>query len=130
MGFDVRYASPLAFLERFQQLFGLDRTEENEHLCQMSMLMRAIIRFVLRDSINLVLKPSLVAAVALTLTINIGLNTEIAKGIGLGLPNDIPRQNLLRVRKGGTYLEEDVWDSGYDEINSVDWSNPIQMWTP
>ena len=94
----------------------------------MSMLMRAIIRYVLRDSISLELKPSLVAASALTLTINVGLSPMVAKGIGL--PEDIPRPNLLRVRKGGTYLEEDVWaDSGYDEHASIDWSNPLQMWT-
>ena len=90
------------------------------------MLSKAIIRYVLRDTLNLQILPSKIAAVSLILAINIALSC-VKKHIDLHIQY---LSGLERVCCGGTFFFKDQWNSDVAAQSALDPENPIQMWTP
>lgn len=75
---------------------------------EVASLTAQLMRLVLRDSVYLEVKSSVIAAACLTIAINICLS-PICKEIN-GLSN-VDVQNIERVRRGGTYFETDHWNT-------------------
>ena len=87
------------------------------------MLSQAIIRYVLRNTLNLQLLPKNIAAVSLILAINIALSPPIKKHIDLNIEL---LSGFERVRCGGTFFLIDQWQAEVDTTDSAfDPENPI-----
>ena len=111
LDFDLQYVSPLAFLERYLRLFGMDQESKSKGFDRFTQLTTQLIRVIMRDQIYLDLKPSVIAALCLTVAVNICLSSSVSKEIGL---RDLKIQNLKRVRRGGTFYEIDNWNPDFD----------------
>lgn len=78
LDFDLRYVTPVPFLERFFRMYGLEdrNSATSTHIRNLS---HEYCRFMLRDSQFLDYKPSQLAAAALVFAINISLSSIASK---------------------------------------------------
>ena len=67
--FDVKFTTPVTFLERFQRIFGLDREKEDPMSKKVGTIARKCCRFMLIRSHFLEFSPSQIAAVSLLFAI-------------------------------------------------------------
>ena len=85
LDFDLHFAGPLLFLERFQRVFDLDCGSEtavdskNSAAFMVSVLAHSLIRMVIRTPAYLTLKPSQVAAGAFTLALNLCVSRQASE---------------------------------------------------
>ena len=71
LDWDLMIVSPIFFLERYQRIFGVHQERTNKDDAQVGSLTRKILRCHLLSSSFLRFKPSVMAAAALMLSINI-----------------------------------------------------------
>ena len=69
--FDLWQASPVAFLERYLRIFNLDLCHADEEAFMISVLAFSFCKVLLRSNTYLTLRPSQVAAAALTLAVSL-----------------------------------------------------------
>eukprot|EP00353_Schmidingerella_taraikaensis_P006493 CAMPEP_0185583920 /NCGR_PEP_ID=MMETSP0434-20130131/28783_1 /TAXON_ID=626734 ORGANISM="Favella taraikaensis, Strain Fe Narragansett Bay" /NCGR_SAMPLE_ID=MMETSP0434 /ASSEMBLY_ACC=CAM_ASM_000379 /LENGTH=229 /DNA_ID=CAMNT_0028203333 /DNA_START=1181 /DNA_END=1870 /DNA_ORIENTATION=- len=71
LDFDLHYNSPLIFLERYLRLYELDRVKQDPMAYIIDKVARVFCRCILRSKAHLSLKPSQIAAAALSLAANV-----------------------------------------------------------
>ena len=71
LDFDVRIATPIPFLERFERILDLRASYQNERQVQIKLLARRFCTFSLKDHAFLEHKPSVIAAACLLIAINL-----------------------------------------------------------
>ena len=67
--FDIRFVSPIPFLERFQRIFDYDREHEDYCSWKVGMLARDFCYFMQREVKFLQFRPSQIAAASLVLAV-------------------------------------------------------------
>ena len=121
LDFELQYVSPLTFLERYLRLFGLDQETKCKGFDGFTQMTTNLIRVIMRDQIYLDLKPSVIAALCLTVAVNLCLSS-VCKEIGL---KDLNIKNLERVRRGGTFFEKDNWNPDFDPDSQLQNHHPL-----
>ena len=82
LDFELHNVGPITFLERYLRIYNLDMTKTDVEASAISSLARAFCKMVLRDASYLDMKPSQLAASALTLAVNIS-KSPIAESLGI-----------------------------------------------
>ena len=82
LDFDLQYAGPLQFLERYQRVYNLDQVKRDKEAYALDYLARSFCRSLLRCKGWLTLKPSQIGASALILAINVS-TSPLAQHVGL-----------------------------------------------
>ena len=71
LDFSLQHVSPIPFLDRYMRVFNFDQMENNEVATMIGVLAYSFCKVSLRSQIYLTLKPSQVAAAALTLAVSL-----------------------------------------------------------
>lgn len=112
---------PITFLERYLRIYNLDLTKTDVEASAISSLARAFCKMMLRDSGYLDIKPSQLAASALTLAVNIS-KSPIAESLGI-YPIMDPKLDSLMADNLVSIEMDGVVQSQPNE------SCPFKMWT-
>jgi len=80
--FSMHRAGPIPFLERFQRLLDLDQEKTDKAAKQVGFCARQFLKFTTMKSEYLDMRPSLIAAASLNLSINLSM-TSAAEKVGL-----------------------------------------------
>ena len=94
LDFDLHYAGPIPFLERFQRIYNLDQTKRDREAFALNYLARNFCRSMLRSRHYLNLKPSQIAAASLILAINLS-TSDLAPKVGLRKMQDLNLKSLF-----------------------------------
>ena len=79
LDFDLRYAGPIPFLERYLRIFNLDLSANDQEAFTISYLAHSFFKMIIRSPIYLSMKPSLVAAALLTLAVNLSTSPIVTE---------------------------------------------------
>ena len=71
LDFSLQSASPILFLERYLRIFNYDRAKKDDAALMISVLAYSFCKVALRSQFYLSMKPSQVAAAAITLAVNL-----------------------------------------------------------
>ena len=112
-------SSPVPFVERFAQLFGIRDTSDT-HVMQVRTLTSQYCRFMYRESCFLALKPSQIAAASLMLAVNIS-QSFLSQAI-LGL-EPIPLDYFK------SCIEEEMKARDWSHSREAGQKSPLHRWT-
>ena len=104
MAFDLRYPSPLLFVDRFKRIFDLDREDDNPLTKKVSDWSRKLSRFMMLNADFLRFRPSQIGTVSFLLAVKISFYSR----------------NERRDAEGYRNLN--------DELDPH--AKPLEMWTP
>lgn len=121
LDFELHYAGPLPFLERYLRIYNLDLYWSDREAYVLSRLARTFCRVLLRSHTYLNLRPSQMAAASLTLAVNVS-RSNLAPELGIQFIGE-PKLNTL--------LFENVVSIEMDGVKQIDsdLTCPLKMWT-
>ena len=79
--FDIKFVSPIPFLERFQRIFDFDREEANYGSWKVGSMARDFCYFMQREAKFLQFRPSQIAAASIVLAVKTYYQEQVAQNL-------------------------------------------------